>query len=404
MKVLQITAFSGWGCTGRIAQGICETLMENGNDAAIAWGRINTAPESIPTMKIGCRMDQLAHGAYTRITDKCGLGSKAVTKSFLKKLEYYAPDIVHIHILHGYYINLEILFHYLKEKGIPVVWTFHDCWAFTGHCPYFDIAGCDKWKNGCHSCAQKTHHPQSLFLDNSKRNYDRKRDAFTGIDNMVIVTPSSWLKGLVEQSFFKKYPVRVIHNGINMNNFRPTYGVMKETLGLKNKKILLGVSSTWAEGKGMADFIHLSKKISADYKIVLVGLDSKQLEELPNNIIGIERTDSVAELAELYTAATVFLNLTYEDNYPTTNLEAIACGTPVITYRTGGSPEIVEKTGFGQIVQQGSIEEVLEAIPKAEKMSVPNGLSAYLDQKERFTEYQQLYEELLQEKEDKWKK
>lgn len=404
MKVLQITAFSGWGCTGRIAQGICETLMENGNDAAIAWGRINTAPESIPTMKIGCRMDQLAHGAYTRITDKCGLGSKAVTKSFLKKLEYYAPDIVHIHILHGYYINLEILFHYLKEKGIPVVWTFHDCWAFTGHCPYFDIAGCDKWKNGCHSCAQKTHHPQSLFLDNSKRNYDRKRDAFTGIDNMVIVTPSSWLKGLVEQSFFKKYPVRVIHNGINMNNFRPTYGVMKETLGLKNKKILLGVSSTWAEGKGMADFIHLSKKISVDYKIVLVGLDSKQLEELPNNIIGIERTDSVAELAELYTAATVFLNLTYEDNYPTTNLEAIACGTPVITYRTGGSPEIVEKTGFGQIVQQGSIEEVLEAIPKAEKMSVPNGLSAYLDQKERFTEYQQLYEELLQEKEDKWKK
>ena len=334
MRVLQITAFSGWGCTGRIAQGICETLIENGNEAAIAWGRTNTAPDTIKTIKIGSRNDQLMHGLYTRITDRCGLGSKAVTKRFLKQIDEYAPDIVHLHILHGYYINIEVLFRYLKEKKIPIVWTFHDCWAFTGHCPYFDMVECEKWKTGCHSCEQKLHHPQSLLFDNSKENYRRKCEAFTSVENMVIVTPSEWLKGLVEQSFLKKYPVKVINNGINTGDFQPTAGNVKEKLGIGEKKILLGVSSTWAEGKGLKDFVTLAQKISAEYRIVLVGLKKKQLQELPETITGVERTDSVKELAELYTAATAFLNLTYEDNYPTTNLEAIACGTPVITYRT----------------------------------------------------------------------
>ncbi len=398
MKVLQITAFGGWGCTGRIAQGICETLIANGNEAAIAWGRVNTVPEEIRTIQIGSRCDQLVHGLYTRVTDRCGFGSKCVTKEFLKKIDEFHPDIVHLHILHGYYINLEVLFQYLKEKKIPVVWTFHDCWAFTGHCPYFDMAGCDKWKSGCYSCVQKKHHPKSIFLDNSKTNYCRKRDAFTQIEKLVVVTPSFWLKGIAEQSFFKKYPIKVIHNGINTGEFKPTYGHIKEKLGLTGKKILLGVSSTWAEGKGMADFILLSQRLSADYRIVLVGLTKKQLKALPETVTGIERTDSIKELAELYTAATVFLNLTYEDNYPTTNLEAIACGTPVITYRTGGSPEIVEETGFGQVVMQGNIEEVLQAIPKVEALPMPQRISSYLEQEECFAEYQKLYEELLREK------
>ena len=404
MRVLQITAFSGWGCTGRIAQGICETLIENGKEAAIAWGRTNTAPDTIETIQIGNRNDQLLHGLYTRITDRCGLGSKAVTKKFLKQMDAYAPDIVHLHIMHGYYINIEILFRYLKEKKIPVVWTFHDCWAFTGHCPYFDMVGCEKWKTGCYSCEQKLHHPQSLLLDNSKGNYRRKREAFTGVEKMVIVTPSEWLKGLVEQSFLKEYSVKVINNGINTKDFQPTFGIMKEKLGIGEKKILLGVSSTWAEGKGLKDFVTLSQKISPEYRVVLVGLTKKQLKELPETITGVERTDSVKELAELYTAATAFLNLTYEDNYPTTNLEAIACGTPVITYRTGGSPEIVEKTGFGQVVSQGNVEEVIEAIEKVEGMTVTADAVAYLEQQERFKDYRNLYEELLSEKENKWKK
>ena len=224
MRVLQITAFSGWGCTGRIAMGIHNALVEQGHESAIAWGRTNTAPADVKTFQIGNRLDQQMHGLYTRITDKCGFGSKGVTKEFLKKIDEYDPDLVQLHILHGYYINLEVLFDYLKEKKIPVVWTFHDCWAFTGHCPYFDLVGCEKWKTGCHDCQQKAHHPTSWLMDNSRWNWKKKRELFTGVDNLTIVTPSKWLAGLVKESFLKDCRVEVINNGINTNDFKPTKG------------------------------------------------------------------------------------------------------------------------------------------------------------------------------------
>lgn len=401
MKVMQITAFSGWGCTGRIAQGICETLMEDGNEAVIAWGRRNTASANIPTIRIGHRYDQMLHGAYTRITDRCGFGSKVVTRKFLKQLEEYRPDIVHLHIMHGYYVNLDVLFKYLKEKKIPIVWTFHDCWAFTGHCPYFDIVNCEKWMTGCERCAQKRHHPKSIFLDNSKENYEKKKELFTGIENMTIVTPSEWLAGLVKKSFLKEYPVKVIRNGINTKDFRPEYGNIKEKLGIADKKILLGVSSTWAEGKGMADFIKLAEKAGNEYKVVLVGLTKEQLAKLPECVLGIARTDSIRELARLYTAADFFLNLTYEDNYPTTNLEAMACGTPVITYRTGGSTEIVEETGFGEVVEQGDIQGVLDAINRKNYFNKMGVDLEKLEQREKFKEYIVLYKRILQKENKK---
>lgn len=398
MRVLQITAFSGWGCTGRIAQGICEILIEQGHEATIAWGRNNTAPENIPTIKIGNKYDQITHGIYTRITDRCGFGSKAVTRDFLRRIDEYSPDIIHLHIIHGYYINLELLFDYLKEKKIPVVWTFHDCWAFTGHCPYFDLAGCDKWKSGCRECGQKNHHPKSIFLDNSESNYNKKKELFTGIENLTVVTPSKWLAELVKQSFFKKYPIKVINNGINTEDFKPIHGSIKTRLGIEDKKILLGVSSTWADGKGMKDFIKLSGMLLEEYKVVLVGLSKKQMKDLPGQILGIERTDSVKELAELYTAADIFLNLTYEDNYPTTNLEAIACGTPVITYRTGGSVEIVENTGYGKIVEQGNLSGVIKVLSEVESIKIDMSVKKGLEQKERFLEYIVLYEEVMRKK------
>ncbi len=396
MRVLQITAFSGWGCTGRIAQGICETLQENGDETAIAWGRTNTAPDTIKTIQIGNHTDQLIHGLYTRLTDRCGFGSKKVTKKFLEEIEQYDPDVIQLHIMHGYYINLEVLFQYLSKKNIPVVWTFHDCWAFTGHCPYFDIVGCEKWIKGCEHCEQKLHHPKSIMLDNSKDNYKRKKELFTGVEKMVVVTPSMWLKKLVEKSFFGKYPVKMIHNGIDTTKFKPTYGDVKKKYQIPDKKILLGVSSTWASGKGMADFAELSKRLPSEYQIVLVGLDEKQLQELPKEIIGIKRTDQVEELAELYTLAYAFLNLTYEDNYPTTNLEAIACGTPVITYETGGSVEIVAETGYGIVVPQGDLNALEQAISKVSEIEIDEIPVEQLEQKEKFKEYMMLYHDLCE--------
>lgn len=343
MKVLQITAFSGWGCTGRIAVGIDNVLKEHGCESAIAWGRTNTAPDTVHTIKIGNSFDQKCHGLYTRITDKCGFASRTVTKEFLKELDEYNPDLIQLHIMHGYYMKLEELFTYIKKKNIPVVWIFHDCWAFTGHCPYFDLVSCEKWKVGCERCPQKKHHPTSWVMDNSKWNWNKKKELFTGLENLTIVTPSEWLAGLVRQSFLEKCRIEVINNGINVDSFKPTYSDIHGKYKIKNKEIVLGVSSSWAKSKGLDDFVELSKMLPSKYQIILVGLTQEQKSNLPDNIIGLTRTDSVQELAELYTAAFVFVNPIYEDNYSTTNLEALACGTPAITYRTGGSVEAVEK-------------------------------------------------------------
>lgn len=397
MRILQITAFSGWGCTGRIALGIHNELVAQGHESTIAWGRTNTAPITVPTIRIGSSMDQKMHGLYTRVTDKCGFGSKRATEEFIKKIDEYKPDLIQLHILHGYYINLEVLFNYIKERNIPVVWTFHDCWAFTGHCPYFDLVSCDKWKTGCYDCRQKSHHPTSWFLDNSKWNWNKKQELFTGVNNMTIVTPSRWLARLVKQSFLGDCDVEVINNGINLDDFKSTASDFRVKNRLENKKIVLGVSSTWADSKGLKDFIELSKLLPENYQIVLVGLTKEQKQELPKPMIGIERTDSVQELAALYSTADVFVNPTYEDNYPTTNLEALACGTPVVTYRTGGSVEAVEESGAGAVVEQGNVRQLSQSV--VEVCEKQKYRICYDCSEERANKkYINLYNKILQEK------
>ncbi len=397
MKVMQITAFSGWGCTGRIAEGIHNVLVDDGCESVIAWGRLNTAQSNVPTIKIGTKLDYQVHGLYTRLTDKCGFGSKYATKELLKEIDKFNPDIVHLHILHSYFINIEYLFKYLKEKDIQVVWTFHDCWAFTGHCCYFDLVNCEKWKTGCHECQMKWDHPSSWLIDNSKNNWIRKKELLCGLDKLTIVTPSKWLASLVKESFLNKCRVEVINNGINIENFKPTEGEVHKKYSIEGKKIVLGVSSSWVESKGLEDFKSLAEMLSDEYKVVLVGLNKKQIDGLPHNVIGIERTDSVRELAELYTAAHVFVNPTYVDNYPTTNLEALACGTPVITYDTGGSVEAVLESGVGAIVKKGDIEGLANAIMQIHKNPSMEPLFE-CNEKDNYKKYLVLYRQLLGDK------
>lgn len=394
MKVLQITAFSGWGCTGRIAVGIYDALVKNGHECVIAWGRTNTAPESVKTIKIGSSLDQIIHGLYTRMTDKCGFASKKVTEDFISKIEEYKPDIIQMHIMHGYYINIEVLFNYIKKKEIPVVWTFHDCWAFTGHCPYFDLVACEKWKTGCHHCAQKMHHPTSWGLDSSNWNWNKKRELYGQYSNMTVVTPSIWLANLVKESFLGNLSVEVINNGIDLSVFKPTFGRYFEKFNITDKKIVLGVSSTWVKSKGIFDFYKIADLLGDNYQVVLVGLTKEQLTKLPNNILGIARTDSVQELAEIYTAASVFVNPTYEDNYPTTNLESLACGTPVITYKTGGSIEAVVKSGYGRVVEQGNVAKMVEAI-ELQCKDLPEKKCLFVcDASQNYEKYVDLYEKM----------
>lgn len=362
MKILLINSVCGIGSTGRICADLAQEYEAKGDEVKIAYGRRAYVPEKYQkyAVRIGKDFDVKWHGIVSRLFDGHGLGSKSATKKFLKWAEEYKPDLLWLHNIHGYYINYELLFEWIeKHPEMEVKWTLHDCWTFTGHCSHFTFVKCYKWKTHCENCPQKKRYPASLFLDRSKQNFNRKKRAFTRVKNMTLITPSKWLADLVKQSFLKEYPVEVRYNTIDTNVFKPTPSDFREKYALQNKKVVLGVASPWNDRKGLNDFLWLSEQLNDSYKIVLVGLSQKQLETLPKNIIGIARTNSPQELAEIYTAADVFVNPTYEDNYPTTNLEAQACGTPVITYRTGGSPESVPEEN---VVEYGDKTGLIDKI------------------------------------------
>lgn len=392
MKVLQINSVCGIRSTGRICTDIAEVLNSNGHFCKIAYGREKVPPDMEKyAYRITDPQGVKLHAIKSRIFDSAGFNSSYATKKFVKWIKNYDPDVIHLHNIHGYYLNVKILFEYLKQAGKPVIWTLHDCWAFTGHCAYFDFADCDKWKTGCFACPQKHKYPESVFLDNSKNNYLAKRQIFTGMKDLTLVTPSRWLANLTRESFLKNYPVRVIQNGIDLNVFRPSFGNFKEKNNLNGKTVFLGVASTWDERKGLKDFLKLSKIVSPEVKIVLVGLNESQMRSLPENIIGISQTNSTKELAEIYTAADVFLNPTYEDNFPTTNLEAIACGTHVVTYNTGGSPESVDEN-TGAVVEKGNVNAMYKAALEcsAKKFNFENAAKKF-DKQINFKKYLELY-------------
>jgi len=361
MRVLFINAVCGTGSTGKICAELAEKYEKEGCEVKIAYGRHAYVPEKYQkfAIRIGNDIDVKLHALITRLTDRHGLGSKKMTKRFLEWAEEYSPDLLWLHNIHGYYINYEMLFDWIKKHPtMEVKWTLHDCWSFTGHCSHFSFVKCDKWKRECKKCIQKNEYPSS-FVDGSQKNYFRKKLAFTGVKNMTIITPSVWLADLVKESFLKEYPVEVINNTIDTDVFKPTASRFREEYGLSEKKIILGVANIWDERKGLGDFFKFSKIIDDNYVIVLVGLNEKQQKNVPKNIICIKRTKNQKELAEIYTVADVFVNFTYEDNYPTVNLEAQACNTPVITYKTGGSPESVPSEN---VAEQGDMVRVWQRV------------------------------------------
>jgi glycosyltransferase involved in cell wall biosynthesis len=396
MKILQINTVCGRGSTGRIVLDIHKTLLQMGYESYVAYGRppAISCPEAI---RIGSKLDLYSHVLLTRLFDLHGFGSKRPTIKFLKKVEQIDSDIIHLHNVHGYYINVELLFNYLKESSRPVVWTLHDCWPFTGHCTHFNYVGCEKWKAGCFKCPQKKRYPASYFLDNSEKNYEMKKQLFTGLKRMIIVTPSRWLANLVKESFLKEYPVEVIPNGIDTNLFKPTPGDFRRRYNLEGKFVILGVANVWEERKGLKYFFEFSKLLREDEIIVLVGLNKKQIEILPKNIIGIPKTNSPVELAQIYSSADVFLNPTLEENYPTVNLEAQACGSYVITFDSGGCREtILEEHVTGEVVERminlcsmrtlidrirekTSLDTRARKILDREKLSFHRPLEAYLN-------------------------
>ena len=396
MKILlQINVTANWGSTGKIAESIGLAALNQGWESYIAYGRYSN-PSKSKLIKIGSQLDVYTHYAEQRVWDNEGLSSRSATKKLIAQIKEINPDVVQLHNIHDHYLNYRILFEYLNSTNIQVVWTFHDCWVFTGHCFHFVTKKCNKWKTGCYDCPLKSEFPKTMF-DRSKKNYDLKKSLFTSCKNLTIVPCSEWMANFVSESFLKEKRMQVIHNGVDLNIFKPV-----GNKNSNNKFHVLAVSNVWNKDKGLFDIYQLRKDLSSEYNITIVGLSDAQIKELPDGIVGIQRTQNVQELVELYSSADVLINPTYADTFPTVNLEALACGTPVITYNTGGSPEAVDEN-TGDVVSQGDVLALKESIEKMRLHPLSSDLCCkraeqYFDKNKCFNKYIQLYESLLDAK------
>ena len=395
MKIAQINITCGAGSTGKICVAVSDLLAQAGVESHILYTSGHSEhPAGIKYMSTA---EVKLQALRSRIFGNYGFQSKRAAKRLIAHLDRLAPDIVHLHNLHGHNVHLGILFSYLKEKNIKIFWTFHDCWAFTGYCPYYDIAECSNWQISCKNCPQHSHY--SWFFDRSADLFEKKKQLFTGLD-LTIITPSQWLADQVKLSFLKEYPVKVIHNGIDLNIFSPKASDFRERYRIGDRFLLLGVAFGWGKRKGLDVFIRLAEKLDPEkFQLVLVGTDDDIDKQLPPNIISIHRTANQTQLAEIYTAADLFVNPTREENFPTVNIESLACGTPVLTYRTGGSPEMLS-TNTGRVVARNDEEAFLNAIFEIER-DRPYSADACRARAEEFSneakyrEYVALYQRLV---------
>ncbi len=403
-KLLQINTSLNWSATGKIAEQIIVLAKSLGWDCYTAHGaRYVHGKSAAQDISTDFKLNDFWDAANTMLWGKHGLGSKYVTKKLIRTIDKVNPDIIHLHNVHGYYLNYQILFDYLARSRAKVVWTLHDCWAMTGHCTHFDEIGCEKWKTQCHDCPLLHTSYKTWFFDRSPSNYKRKKAAFTSVKNMTIVPVSEWLSKIVAESFLKDYPRQVIHNGVDLSIFRYKVSELRKKYRIEDeKKVVLGVASAWGRGKGLEDFCRLGE--INKFQVVLVGVSEKVERQLPSSIIAIRRTANQQELAEYYSMADVFVNPTYKDSFPTVNLEALACGTPVVTYRTGGSPEAVDEN-TGMAVEKGDFQALVSAI----ETILQRGKDAYLEfcrkraeqhfnKEECFADYIKLYEKVLSDK------
>ena len=399
MKVIQINTTLNWGSHGRIAEEIGLLVQKEGSTNYIFYGRHSNL-SAFSSFKFNNKIDFYMHIMQTRLFDRHGLASKNATYRIIDKIKEIKPDIIHLHNIHGYYLNYKILFNFLSNSNIPIVWTLHDCWPYTGHCAYYSYTKCKLWKTECHNCPQKNTYPVSWIKDRSKQNFLDKKRAFISVENLTIVPVSNWLAHEIKESFLNKFPIKVIHNGIDLDVFYPR-NVLKKDFSLNNEFIILGVASIWEGRKGLDDFIQLRNLLSSEYVIILIGLTQKQINKLPKGIIGITRTNSTEELAQYYSVADLYVNFSVEETFGMTTCESLACGTPVIVYNSTASPEIVSKD-TGYIIEPSNFDGVIEAIQiikRRGKNQFQNECRQraiqYFNKDDKYKEYLNLYQSLL---------
>lgn len=408
MKVLQINAFYGYGSTGRMVAQLMDAQEQAGIEAYAIYGRTESTTNRENVYLIETKREYQFNKLKTHLLGRHGFYSKKATERAILYIEKIKPDVIHLHNIHGHYINIEMLFNYISSHNIPVVWTFHDCWPFTGHCAHFTDVGCEKWKTGCHDCQLQRSYPRSMLFDRSKQNWHDKRSLFLSAPNMKIVTVSNWLKQLVEQSFFKNESIQTIYNWVDCDVFYPRENaeIVKKKLGLEGKSVVLAVASTWTPRKGIDDIIKLSYMMRADMSIVLVGAISGY--ELPKNIISVGAIKDEYTLADYYTMADCFINPSYQETFGLTTAEAMACGTPAVVYRVSACPEVVgDNEQIGMAVSVGQVDELYDAIielisdeePEKQEKSAREWALQSFCQTRRIGEYVALYKSLAQTKE-----
>lgn len=353
------------GSTGRIMKDLQREALNNEFEVKVFYGR-RKAMDKLDSVKFSNFISFFIHMFITFLFNKHGHGSYLPTKRLIKKLKKFNPDIIHIHNIHGYYLNYPVLFSYLEKdfKG-KIIWTLHDCWPYTGHCSHYAAVGCRKWETGCNNCPQKFDYPYSWFFDTSESEYILKKKYFTSVNSLCIVTPSHWMKTMAQKSFLNKYDIKVIQNWIDLDRFVPCYdsAVYGKYNIPENKKILLSVSNIWTNKKGLDKLMELSSQIDDNYCMVLVGLNSYQINKLPDGVIGIRRTDNVKELINLYSISYVLINASLEESFSLVTVEAMACNTPVIALNSTALPELISDEN-GILITENEIGCYLNAINK----------------------------------------
>lgn len=401
-RLLQINSSANMGSTGRIAEQIGHLAMDAGWNSYIAYGR-SFNPSKSQLIKIGGKMNVYHHGINTLLFDNHGLSSTHATKKLIDRIKTLSPDIIHLHNIHGYYLNYEILFDYLSVLNTPVVFTLHDCWAYTGHCSYYSDIDCQKWQTKCERCPKTHNYPKTLFFDKSSRNYQIKQDCFNSVKDLTLVPVSHWLEEEVKKSFLSKNRIYCILNGVDIEVFHPTNNekATRKEYGLEEKKVLLGVATAWGPRKGWKDYIRLSQLLPNDYKIVMVGVTDQQAKELTSSILAIKRTESVQKLADLYSVADVVLNLSDEESFGLTTAEGFACGTPSIVYNCTASPELITSE-TGRVVEKGDTDSLCYAIYTMTSLGKQHYAEKcreraveFYDKNKNYKQYIELYKELL---------
>jgi putative colanic acid biosynthesis glycosyltransferase len=386
IKILQINSVN-FGSTGSIIRNITKAAEEHGYVTYFAYAdsRSNRNININNNILIGNVLERNLHLQLSNYTGYNGCFSISGTKKFLKKIGEIKPDVIHLHNLHNCYINLKMLFNYIKEKDIPVVWTLHDCWAFTGQCPHFSMVKCDRWKTGCFDCPQYKEYPSSK-VDRTKKMYSLKKEWFTGVKNLTIITPSKWLADKVKESYLGIYPVQIVNNGIDLSLFQYTESNFRERYGINNKKMLLGVASTWNTSKGLDIFIELSKRLNENFVIVLVGLSVDQIKTLPHNIIGLTKTKTPKQLSEIYSAADWFVNPSRQETMGLVTIESLACGTPAIVSNLTAVPEIVDSSS-GIIVENCDSTSFYEVISNINNLNQNISKEKCIERAQRYDMY-----------------